>query len=484
MVNYFERGKKMSAISKKQNIGQEAPYISLWKFKMRLPGIHYKFELADYVQGLMMGAVCLSIIPILMDTLGMPFEVAIAIVILNGFFYLWHSLLGDPVVPGWVTPAIPLLIAYVSAFPAGPERMHALIAFQMILGIWCLFLGTTGLAQKVMRVIPQSIKAGVILGAGILAINLVFKEGGKFEALPITVLVCALVALFMMYNPSFKKLAKKNKIVGFIANLGILPAVILAIIVAAIVGEASFPIQWGITKPDFGTLWTDWVPWGTLGWPSAKMFISSLPLVLAAYIVIFGEAVQGQAVIKDAQPSRPDEIVEYNPDRSHLIVGIRNFFMSVLGPDISMCGPLWAAMTVVIYERWKKGADTMKSIYGGVASFRMGTFTMYWLLPLVTLTKPILTAALSLTMTIQGFVAVYVGIREARSLKDLGIAGIVAGLLVAKGAAWAFGAGIIICLFIYGKDFFKGDTAAAPLWADDLQAELAMTEDGKAQKVS
>lgn len=454
------------------NSPHEAPYIRLWKFKMRFPGIHYKFEPADYVQGLLMGAVCLSIIPILTGTLGMPFEVAIAIVILNGFFYLWHSWLGDPVVPGWVTPAIPLLIAYVASFPAGPERMHALIAFQMVLGAWCLFLGITGLSKKVIYAIPHAIKAGVILGAGILAINLVFTKGGKFEALPITVLVCALVALYMMYNPGFRKLAKTNKIVHFISNLGILPAVIMAIIVAAVIGEAKFAIEWGITKPAFGVLWTDWVPWGKLGWPSLNMYISSLPLVLAAYIVIFGEAVQGAAVIADAQPSRPDEIVEYDPDRSHLIVGIRNSIMSMLGPDISMCGPLWAAMTVVIYERWKKGADSMKSIYGGVGSFRLGTFTMYWLLPLVSITKPILTAALSLTMIIQGFVAVYVGIREAKSLKDLGIAGIVAGLLVAKGAAWAFGAGIIICLVIYGRDFFKGDTTSGPLWADQLAAKV------------
>ena len=128
------------------------------------------------------------------------------------------------------------------------------------------------------------------------------------------------------------------------------------------------------------------------------------------------------------------------------------------------------------YERWKKGRSSMDSIIGGISSFRMGTFTMYWLLPLVSLTKPILTAALSLTMTIQGFVSVYVGVREARSLKDLGIAGVVAGILVAKGAAWAFGAGLILCLVIYGVDFFKGDTKSAPLWADQVLAEVAMTD--------
>ncbi len=64
-----------------------------------------------------MCAVCLGIIPILQEYLGMPFEIAITIVILNGFFYMWHAHLGDPVVPGWITPAIPLSAAVAQDVP-------------------------------------------------------------------------------------------------------------------------------------------------------------------------------------------------------------------------------------------------------------------------------------------------------------------------------------------------------------------------------
>jgi len=458
--------------------GQEPPYIPLWKFKVRFPGVHYRWEWADYIQGLIMAAVCLSIIPILTDTLGMPFEVAIAIVILNGFLYTWHSLLGDPVVPGWVTPAIPLLVAFVSAFPAGPERMHALIAFELTLGLFCIFLGTTGLAQKVINMVPRGIKVGVILGAGVAAINMIFKAGGRLESMPYTIILCALIALFMMYNPGFKALAQRNVIAKALSNLGILPAIVLAIIIAAVIGEAKLAVEWGITKPAFGALWRDWVPWGTLGWPPLELYLKSIPMVFATYIVIFGDAVQCQAIIKDADVKRPDEPVDYDPDRAHLVVGLRNTIMSIFGPDISMCGPIWAAMTVVTYERWKKGRESMDSIIGGVSSFRWGTFTAYFLLPLVTLTKPILPAALSLTMIIQGFVSVYVGAREARSLTDLGIGGLVAGILITKGAAWAFCAGLIACIIIYGANFLKGDVNAEPLWADQLK-ELQAQNGGK-----
>jgi hypothetical protein len=52
-------------------------------------------------------------------------KVALAVVVFNGLLYLTHHLLGDPVVPGWITPAIPLVMAYCSAsegWPPGPRR--------------------------------------------------------------------------------------------------------------------------------------------------------------------------------------------------------------------------------------------------------------------------------------------------------------------------------------------------------------------------
>nr|WP_225321720.1 hypothetical protein [Psychrobacillus sp. AK 1817] len=162
---------------KNRKYGEESPYIPAGPFKIRLPFIHYRFEWPDYVQGLLMCAVDLSAIPLLIELLGMPFEVAMAIVLLNGIFYLLHHLLGDPAVPGWITPAIPLIMLYCQQFPEGAERVHALIAFQMTLGILSLLLGASGLASKVVKLIPPAIKSGVILGAGFAAVISVFQIG-------------------------------------------------------------------------------------------------------------------------------------------------------------------------------------------------------------------------------------------------------------------------------------------------------------------
>lgn len=440
-----------------QDLGVEAPYWPVGPFKVRLPFIHYRFELSDYMQGLLMCAVDLAAIPLMTEFLGMPFEVALAVVILNGLLYLTHHLLGDPVVPGWITPAIPLLMAYCSQFPEGPERVHALIAFQLMLGAFSIGLGMTGMARKVVSLVPSALKAGIIMGAGLSAVVTVFKEGGRFDSFPWTISIAIGIAFYLVFSIHFQELKKRNRFWWNFAKLGIFPIILLAVIVAPIFGEAPWPsIEWGISQPDFVTLFNEYTVFG-LGMPPLMMFITAIPTVFAAYLVVFGDVLGAKAILGEADHVRRDEKVDFNPDRSHLIFGGRNAFMSIFGPDVAMCGPQWSAMQVVITERFKGGAKAMKSIYGGVGSFRWGTNTGLLLLPVVTLVQPILGVALALTLLIQGYVSVRLGIMEARSQRDLGIAGVIGAVLAIKGAGWAFAIGLGLCLLIYGTRFFRGE---------------------------
>jgi hypothetical protein len=442
----------------KREHGKEQPYIPLGPFHFRLPFIHYRFELPDYIQGLLMCAVCLGIIPILQEYLGMPFEVAITIVILNGFLYLWHSHLGDPVVPGWITPAIPLLLLWLKTFPEGVPRMHALIAFEFELGLFSLLLGATGLAKRFVNLVPDALKAGILLGAGIAAVRLVFNKGGRFDLYPWTITIAIGFAFYVLFSNHFKTLRSKHVIFKHLSDLGLLPAIVMAIIIAPLVGELPWPkIEWGFTIPQFYTLFTEWTPFADrIGFPPMSLYLSAAPLVVAVYIVLFGELIQAEALIDEAREFRHgDEDVHFDANRNNMIVGLRNIGMSLLGPDASMCGPMWAAMQVVECERYKHGRDAMDSLTGGVASFRWGTFTGYFFSPIVTLVKPILPIALSLTMLVQGYVAVRVGILKARTYNDLGVAGIVAAVLITREAAAAFGVGIVLCVLIYGKDTFR-----------------------------
>ncbi|SEN24438.1 hypothetical protein [Halomonas caseinilytica] len=437
--------------------GAETPYIALGPFKLRLPFLHYRFELPDYLQGLLMCAVDLAAIPLMTELLGMPFEAALAIVMLNGVLYLLHHLFGDPVVPGWITPAIPLLMAYVSTFPEGEARVHALIAFQMMLGILALFLGRTGLAARVVSLIPSAIKAGVIMGAGLAAIVVVFDEGGRFSQYPFTISIAVGLAFYLIFSRHFAQLKASGGAWATLGKLGIFPIIVLAIIIAPLFGEAPWPnVEWGFSQPDFALMFSEYTVFG-VGLPPLSMYVTAIPTVLAAYIVLFGDVLQSKALLDEADDMRRDEKVDYNPDRAHMIFGGRNLGMSVLGPDVVMCGPLWAAMQVVVTERYKEGKAAMDSIFGGSGSFRWGTNTGLLLLPIVSLVQPILGIALALTLLIQGYVSVRIGIMEARSQRDLGIAGVIAAVLVIKGATWAFAVGVLLCLLIYGRRFFSGE---------------------------
>lgn len=438
--------------------GEESPYVPLGPFKLRLPFLHYRFEWPDYFQGLLMCAVDLAAIPLMTELLGMPFEAALAVVILNGLLYLLHHLLGDPVVPGWITPAIPLLMAYCATFPEGPERVHALISFQIMLGVLSVFLGMAGLAGKVVRFVPAAIKAGIIMGAGFAAVITVFKEGGRFDSFPWTISIAVGLAFYLIFSRHFAALKQRNAFWATFGKLGIFPIIALAIVLAPLFGEAPWPdLEWGISAPDFGLLWREYTVFG-LGWPPPSMFLIALPTVFATYLVLFGDVIQSKALLDEADQARPDEKIDYQPDRAHLIFGGRNALMAVFGPDVAMCGPLWAAMHVVILERYREGRKVMDSVFGGSGSFRWGTNTGLLLMPIVTLVQPILGVALALTLLIQGYVSVRIGILAARSQRDLGIAGVVGAVLATRGAAWAFATGILLCLLIYGRDFFRGET--------------------------
>lgn len=435
-------------MSIKREYGKEQPYLPAGPFKIRIPFVHYRFEWADYLQGLLMCAVCLGAIPMLQEYLGMPFEVAMAIVVLNGILYCLHVFLGDPVVPGWVTPAIPLLMLYVSEFQMGPERMQALIAFELSLGILAFFLGVTGLGKKIISLVPNAMQAGIILGSGFAAVMVIFKEGARFDTFPVTITICIGIGFYLLFSNHFKSIANSNIVTKTISNLGILPVMALAIFVGPLSGEIPWPqVEWGLSMPAFGKLFSEWTLFG-VGFPPLSMFISGLPMVFSAYIILFGDMIQSQALLEDAGKARPDEKIDYNPNRSHMVFGLRNTIMSIIGPDITMCGPLWAAMQVVVCERYKHGPKAMESINSGAGSFRFGTLTGYMLLPIVTLVKPILGVALASTMLIQGYVSVRVGIMKAKTFNDLGIAGVMGAVLATRGAAWGLAVGIILCILI------------------------------------
>jgi hypothetical protein len=75
------------------------------KAKIKLPFLHYKLEVPELLQGVLMIAVGLSAAPVLQETLGLSYETALTAVALAEAFGLLHVFFGDPVVPGWIASA-------------------------------------------------------------------------------------------------------------------------------------------------------------------------------------------------------------------------------------------------------------------------------------------------------------------------------------------------------------------------------------------
>lgn len=430
--------------------GAEQPFIPMGIFKLRLPFIHYNFEFPEIMQGLILVAVALGSIPVHQEILGVPFEVALIMVAINGLLYILHPSLGDPVFPGWITPAIPLVLVYCGTFAAGPDRIHAVIALQLSMAALFLFLGITGLANKIVSFVPTSMRAGIILGAGIAAVISVIKPvGGRMIGQEITILSGALICFLVMFSWRFMVAKDKNAFLKQIAKYGMLPGMLVALFIGPIIGEIPMPkVQMGfIDFSLFGTLLNKYTVFG-IGFPGIKYFISALPLVVAVYIIAFGDFVLAEVVVKEADLIRTDEKIEFNPNRSNLISGFRNLIMGLIAPYGPMCGPLWAGGTIAIAERYKHGRKAMDSIYGGAASFVIAMFIAGFFMPIISILKPVLPAALSLTLLVQGFACAYIAMDMVKTKEERGVAGIMAIFLAVSTAAWGLAVGIVLHFLI------------------------------------
>ena len=431
--------------------GEEQPYISFGIFKIRIPGIHYKIEMPELIQGLIIGTTALSTIAILTEYFGISFDVAWGIVILEVFLYMLHAFLGDPVVPGWITPAMPLVLAFISKYE-GQERIQALMALQLIVAAIFIIMGITKSAEKLLRVVPNSLKAGILLSAAISAVYGEFKVGGRVEQYPYTILFGFVLLAFITFSNVFKKMKSKNKILNIISSYGSLGPLLLALVFGIIVGELQMP------QFEIGTFFKivnfkeiiNSTSVFAVGFPSLKLFIDALPLAIVAYIIAFGDFVTSETLVKEASEVREDEKIDFDSNRSNIISGIRNAILAIIAPLPPLSGPLWAGVTATISIRYRDGRKAMDSLIGGMGTFRIATFVSVILIPVVSLMKPIFPIGIALTLLIQGFICTRLAMEYCKTDTDRGIAGIMAVILFAKGAAWGLASGIILYLLLEG----------------------------------
>jgi hypothetical protein len=432
----------------KRSDGQEQPCWPCGPFKIRLPLIHYRWEWVEFVQAMILFVVSLAMIPLLEKYLGLSYEVSLAFVFVCGIGFMLPALLGVPMVPGWITPAIPVVLLYLSQFAPGPEAIKALVALQLLVAGIFFLLGITKLSSKVVKRVPPSIKAGILLGAGVAAFMGELKVGGRIPNTPIAISLGSLICFYMLFSVSFLKLRTKNGLAQLLGKYGMVPAMVLAIGIGILVKEYPIPdIQFGITVPAFAEMW-NYLPF-TVGFPGLDLFAKAIPTAIIAYIIAFGDVIVGGVLVQAAsEESRSDETVDSDVDRIHLVTGLRNVIHSFFAPYPGLAGPIWTAVTATVADRYRQGRQAMDSIFSGCGTFWISGFIALFILPLVSFFKPFLPIGLSLTMVVTGYLCIITAFKQIKSPAELGVAGTMAIVLAMHGAAWGLGTGVILHILL------------------------------------
>ncbi|WP_078430081.1 hypothetical protein [Alkalihalobacterium alkalinitrilicum] len=437
-------------MAKKREYGGIQPGVKWGPFTLRLPGVHVPVTWPEVIQGgLLSLATGGALVPLMMQYFDIPFEVAWSIVAIQ-LFWVWTQsfLFGDAYAAGWITPALPLILVFLGGFTPGAEAAQAMIAVTLVVVTLFLFFGLTGLGERFNRSIPTTLKAGIIMGAAIAAFQ---SELNRVQTLPVTLITSWIVVLIIMFSIPFNKLPNTKMKVIISAN-AILMGFIAASIAGIISGELTFNIEWGIFVPQFGELLAATSPWG-VGLPSWSMIVAAIPIAIMVYILVFGDLLVADTLLKDASKSRPDEKIDVNHTRTHYALVIRNLGQLFTGGAmIPLHGPMWTGIQVYILERYKKSKKALDTIYSGPVNWYWLSLPLAFFTPIIGIMIPLLPVALSLTLLLTGFACAYVAMSMVSNNVSRGLVLAVGLLTAVQGPAWGIGAGIILYFILIGRE--------------------------------
>lgn len=435
-------------MSMKRAYGAEQPALELGMFRVRIPFIHVTPTIPEAIQAVCYSVLCYGSIATIMSSTGVTEEAAFAAAWFVVLFYGLGYLAGDPAVSGWITPSIPMVLIYINGV-AEAERIQALCALQLTLAAVFLFMGITGFAKKIVVLVPQSIKAGILLGSALAAIYGEFVAGGRFHQMPLTCTIALLIGVFLLYSPIFKGWVDQgNKLAGVLFKLGVVPALLIAMVFAVATREVevSFSLFPLLGLPNLSQMVRELSPF-YVGFPSAVYFIQAIPTALAIYIIAFSDILVINGLVRESNANRPDEWIDSNANRMNVVAGIRNVIMALAAPFAPMCGPLGASNTITLHTRYKASDEkTFYSFHGGNASATLILPVAMLFSPIVSVCRPCAPAITCICLVIQGFSCTEIGMSMCRDRVDFLVAGIITGCMMAQGASFGLMVGIICYL--------------------------------------
>jgi hypothetical protein len=468
----------------KRREGDVQPGIKWGPFVFRIPFVHMRFALPEFLQGICVaGATGLALVPVMTASFGLSFEEAVTMAMFHTMLISagW-MIFGDPLAPGWLTPALPFIFAFVLGGGNTPEEQFQLMtALSLNFAALLIFLGITGLGAKLVAWVPNVLKGGIILGAAVAAFLRIFDQNDAASALnstPIAAISALALCMFLTFSKPFQRQAAQMPILAKIAGLGLLPAFVVAGVVGLITGEMQFNIQSGLldVPTHAASMWEKASPLN-IGWPSLTMFLNALPLAFITYILFFGDVVTGNEMIKNSQPLRPDEKLDVNSNRTHMATGIRNAAMAVVAPFFGTQGVLWTGIQVIVLKRWVTGRDKMDSIFDGISAYYVYGFpALFIVLPIVTMLQPLLPIALAVTLLLTGFACATLALTTVTDSTERG-AMVLTAIAFSLFDPWTgLLAGLATILVVVGPGVFTAKKKAADA-ADQATAEAAVDKE-------
>lgn len=442
----------------KRAYGGIQPCIKVGLFRFRFPFIHFKISPPEIVTGLMNACTSYGALAVLTTTLGLDPEVAWALVVLETMLYTCNWIFGEPSICGWITPAMAIVIVYLEGFDPGVVRIQALTAVQLELGLLFVFLGLTGLSKKLNTLVPPAVKAGIVLGAGVNAVYARLVEGGAMDTVPWGCLAGLVVVFLLMFSKRIRKHMETNRMLQILGNYSFLWAVLAMFIVGGVTGEFKYNFSGEIIKaPDFVALFYAVSPF-SIGFADISIWISALPIALIAWVIAYGDFVTVQQLGLQAQ--RDDEYIEFDSNRTNVICGIRNILLSFFAPYPALAGPLSAPYCVATYQRYKQGGrQGMDSIYDGSGTNIIFTVVGLFIYPIYEAAAAASSAMLVVVLCIQGYVCTQICFDLAKDKLDQGVAGMMAGFIMARGGGVGLVAGIVLYLFLCDNKKIRADYA-------------------------
>lgn len=447
--------------------GAVHPGIKWGRFTLRIPGIHVDLTPSTQFQGgLLLLATGGATAPLLMQYFGVSFEIAWTVMLVMFFWVFAQTFLfGDVYSAGGIAAGLPLTIIFLNDFSPGPEAIRAMIAVTLVVSFLFLFFGITRLGERFNRLVPATLKAGIIMGAAVAAFQ---SELDRLERMPFTLLTAWVVVLALMFSAPFARLpdSRLKMLVG--AN-ALLVAFMAAGVVGLISGELRFDIEWGLFVPPLRETLDTLAPW-SVGLPSWGVIVSAIPIGVMIYILAFGDLLVADTLLKGADKARSDEKLDIDHTRSHYVLAIRNLAQLVTaGPLVMLHGPIWTGVQVFLIERYKQGRTVMDSLFTGTTNFYLLAIPLGMLMPVLGLIMPMLPVALSVTIVLTGFACAYVAMAMVQGNIERGLVLTIGMLTAVMGPAWGIGAGILLYFLMLGRG---GERAAESVAEEDVTESL------------